>query len=157
MLSKKLIPSIIIAIGLASVMFVLSLNGLNIPEAVGQAAAKTVNAFVTNDPQHAVPVTGLVSCPPELVKHWDKIVFNVTNGLHSQQSHSPPHPAIVPGREYDIKVTDDPTTVADIRQKVVDKLNGFGYTDDELVGPVALASLGKILDVEYDIECNALP
>lgn len=56
----------------------------------------------------------LLTCPDSAIRHWDKIVFKITD----------PHVANalrVPAKsELDIKVLDDPTKVADLKLKVID-------------------------------------
>ena len=56
----------------------------------------------------------LLACPESAIRHWDKIVFMISD-------HNVANLLRVPAKsELDIKVLDDPTKVADLKQKVMD-------------------------------------
>lgn len=83
------------------------------------------------------PPSGI--CPNENVQHWDKIVFSIKNRNLAEKIN------LTADTELDIKVLDDPTKVADIKQKVLDFLKV----------PDAPRKSVVILDVEYAISCAA--
>ena len=103
-----------------------------------------------------------VQCP--VVTHWDKIVFKVPHLVQSFGKVASPSPSgLIPDRTYDIKVIDDPTSVADLNQKVHDFLVAKGYAiifpngngpNATPVDHLAPESI-KIVSVEYAIECGA--
>jgi hypothetical protein len=76
-------------------------------------------------------------CAPSNVQHWDKIVFII------QSSDLASRVKLPIGTELDIKVLDDPTTVADVKQKVLDFLKVPNESRDSI----------RIVSVEYDIIC----
>jgi hypothetical protein len=120
--------------------------GSNIFNSVEAQQLKSV--LVINDDAHPVPIVGTTPCPRENVQHWDKIVFEVGNDVVGDPAGGvvPPQP-LVPGRVYDIKVIDDPHTVADVTEKLIRFLQTQGYI---IVDPSVL----KITDVEYAIICT---
>jgi hypothetical protein len=78
-------------------------------------------------------------CPSTNVQHWDKIVFSITQpGL----APSLGYPANSP---LDIKVLDDPRSVADIKKKVLDFLR--------LPDNIDYRNAITIHDIEYAIVC----
>jgi len=85
-----------------------------------------------------------------LYDHWDKIIFHTTkNLLH------PAEPKIIADQPYDIKVLDDPFTVADLRLKTAEFLNSIGYAQKS--GFIVTPKLIIIDDVEYSNHCVILP
>lgn len=84
-------------------------RGTPLPRLLAAALACGIALPVLAQPQ-------LLTCPDSAIRHWDKIVFMISD---------PKVAAVlkVPVRsELDIKVLDDPTTVADLKQKVMDFL-----------------------------------
>lgn len=73
------------------------------------------------------------------VQHWDKIVFSIINPDLARKVN------LTANTELDIKVLDDPTKVADIKQKVLTFLN----VPKPLI-PVFRNSI-KIINVEYAV------
>jgi hypothetical protein len=84
-----------------------------------------------------------VVCPPENVQHWDKIVFSIKNSEIAREFN------VTARTPLDIKVLDDPNTVADIKLKVLDFLK---MPDDE-----KFRKSITIIDVEYATICAAVP
>jgi len=81
-----------------------------------------------------------------IIEHWDKIVFSSPSAIKK------PDQSIIPRNELlDIKVLDDPNSVADLRQKVVDFLNSHGFTRPN--GSPFAKHLIVIDEVEYAIIC----
>ena len=105
-----------------------------------------------------IPLQVLVTNPPPPqtceVQHWDKIVFRVTISIDQTIASNTP---ILLGRQYDIKVLDDPTTVADLSQKVSDFLNSKGYIEGGTNNDPVIPDFIQIVDVEYAIVCAPLP
>jgi hypothetical protein len=85
-------------------------------------------------------------CPPDLVQHWDKIVFSFS-GDPIIRPGEPNVSQLFPQREYDIKVIDLPNEVADLQNQITRKLVSLNYT-------VPTGTLFKIVDVEYAIVCT---
>src|SRR5207245_2494375 len=56
-------------------------------------------------------------CPPKNVQHWDKIVFSIMSPDLGNRVNLPV------SSELNIKVLDDPITVADLKQKLLTSLN----------------------------------
>ena len=82
--------------------------------------------------------SGNVTCPANNVQHWDKIIFTISPGLASSLG--------LPAESMlDIKVLDDPKTVADIEKKVLGFLN---QTDNSQNRDAIF-----VVDVEYAIIC----
>jgi hypothetical protein len=79
-------------------------------------------------------------CPTRNVQHWDKIVFKVINRDLAQSFH------LTPNTELDIKTQDDPTKVADVKQKVLNFLKA----------PYAPRDGIQIVNEDYAIIC-AMP
>ena len=88
-------------------------------------------------------------CPFENIEHWDKIAF-VPNVVITNLDTNVNPLTLEPSFAYDIKVLDDPNSVAFLEGKVVDKLNTLGYR-------VASSPVQKIdlfvFEVEYAIIC----
>lgn len=76
-------------------------------------------------------------CSEENIQHWDKIIFNVTDPAIARELN------VSANTELDIKVLDDPSEVADIKQKVLDFLKAPNENKSSI----------KIIDVEYAIVC----
>lgn len=76
-------------------------------------------------------------CPAKNVQHWDKIIFSIKSPELSQRLKIPAN------TELDIKVLDDPTKIADLKQKV------FNF----LRVPNETRSAIDIIDVRYAIIC----
>jgi hypothetical protein len=80
-------------------------------------------------------------CPtPNFVQHWDKIVFKILDqGLAKRHN-------LTANTELDIKVQDDPHSVADVKQKVLQFLNESNEFRNAI----------QIQDVQYALIC-AIP
>ncbi|MFI5423791.1 MAG: hypothetical protein ACHQXG_03275 [Nitrososphaerales archaeon] len=76
-------------------------------------------------------------CPESNVQHWDKIIFMIIDPELAKRVN------LTANTELDIKVLDDPHTVADIKHKVLDFLNQSNAS------PKAI----QIMQVEYAIIC----
>ena len=98
-------------------------------------------------------------CPAQNVVHYDKVTFhptliiadcgvpsgNPTELLTKDQFGN--------GPDYDIKVLDDPTKVADLNQKVTDKLNGLNYClPGGTAGDLTPINI-HVTDADYSIDC----
>jgi YVTN family beta-propeller protein len=77
-------------------------------------------------------------CSEDNVKHWDKIVFDITDPNIAKKLN------LTANTELDIKVLDDPKKVADIKQKVLDFLKVPNENKSSI----------QILDVEYAVICE---
>jgi hypothetical protein len=84
-----------------------------------------------------------VVCPETNVQHWDKIVFTIQDPNIAKRAN------VTANTPLDIKVLDDPHTVADIKQKVIQ----FLKLPDR---PEVRKSISVGL-VEYAIICAAAP
>ena len=82
---------------------------------------------------------GNVSCPSKNVQHWDKIVFSITNPRLASSVNQ------IPNTPLDIKVLDDPNSVADIKKKVLN----FLKVQDNPQNRNAIS----IFEIEYAIIC----
>lgn len=103
------------------------------------------SAVATNTP---LPAPQETAC-----KHWDKIVFEITDQKVASQYNQP---ASTP---LDIKVLDEITEVADLRQKVVYFLRDkAGLPNTPTTGDSNSKDVKaiKITDVEYAIECEPI-
>jgi len=103
-------------------------------------------------------ITSAGSCPPQNVIHWDKVIFHPTLNLADcgVPSGNPTelltHTAVA--TNYDIKILDDPTKVADVNQKVADFLNNLNYcTPGGMAGDITPINI-HVTDVDYRIVCT---
>jgi len=118
-------------------------------------AVAAVAGFIALEPttqvnaQTTVPVQTFCATP----QHWDKIVFTVplTVNWKATSPNSLPQPTLVVGRTYDIKVVDNPATVADINQKIFNFLSSNGYILTNATTPAKF----YIVQVDYAITCPA--
>ncbi len=98
-------------------------------------------------PLPALAQPQLLTCPDSAIRHWDKIVFMIRDDNLARVLRVPAK------SELDIKVLDDPTTVADLKQKVMDFLRPNA--------PANLADFRKhieIVSVAYAISgCVMMP
>ena len=104
------------------------------------AAFVTINGIshASTTPQKIYATdNALSSCPIKNVQHWDKIVFTIKSPQLAAKVKLPLN------SELDIKVRDDPTKVADLKQKVLDFLKV----------PTEPKSSIDILHVRYAIIC----
>ncbi len=83
------------------------------------------------------------------IQHWDKIIFTSSAAIFKQGE-----PTIAKNTMADIKVLDDPTTVANLPQKVVDFLAFNSYTRNG--GGGFHPSQITVIDVEYAIACVSI-
>lgn len=83
--------------------------------------------------------------PPPACKHWDKIVFKITDAALAGQFK------LIANDPYDIKVLDNPKKVADLKGKVLAFLYGPGTA-------YSLSDRTKvqIIDVEYALDCSLM-
>ncbi len=94
------------------------------------------NAQITNKPP-----TTTSPCPPaDQVQHWDKIIFVL-------QDNVPPALSNLMGHELDLKVADQPNTVVDLNQEIVQSLEA----QYPAVNPALIQSIKiKIIDDKYE-------
>ncbi len=87
------------------------------------------------------PPTTTSPCPPaDQVQHWDKIIFVL-------QDNVPPALSNLMGHELDLKVADQPNTVVDLNQEIVQSLEAQ-YPG---VNPALIQSIRiKIIDDKYE-------
>jgi hypothetical protein len=102
----------------------------------GTGTAGAIKEIIANCGE--APPTGI--CPNENVQHWDKIVFSIKNRDLAEKLN------LTANTELDIKVLYYPTSVADIKQKVLDFLNAPYCASRKSV---------VILDVKYAISYSA--
>jgi len=113
----------------------------------GDITGPTITALTT-------AISSAAICPAQNVVHWDKITFI---GNIEIQNFAGEQPEFISSQGlilYDIKVLDDPDKVADLNQKVIDKLNGLGY---RILGqPANMLSLIDVVvfEVDYAIICS---
>jgi hypothetical protein len=80
------------------------------------------------------------------VRHFDKIIFLIGEGLTAQNNEDQEAINALPtGTELDIKVRDNPGTVADLKAKVLTFLGAAVTADNR--------NLITITDVEYAVIC----
>ena len=109
------------------------------PWKVAVNAAKD-KVYVTNTYSNTVSVISAESpavCPTKNIQHWDKIVFKILSSDLAQRLN------LTAGTELDIKIQDDSSKVADIKQKV----------HDFLKVPDAPRNATEIIDVNYAVIC----
>lgn len=126
---------------IASILAVASVAGFIALGPTTQVNAQTVQ-----------PIQTFCAVP----QHWDKVVFTVPVAINwkATSPNSPPQPTLVVGRTYDIKVIDDPATVADINQKIFDFLQTHGYILTNATGsPIITPVKFHIVQVDYAITC----
>jgi len=91
--------------------------------------------------EHNGDVDGVSACPDWAIRHWDKIIFMIVNKEVAEYFGLPYR------SELDIKVLDDPESVADIKRKVWDFLTG----DPDSTPPADFRKFIRIIDVDYAI------
>ena len=99
------------------------------------------------------------SCPEENVQHWDKVIFHTI--IFIQQGdidfNTPQGKTeLVIDRPLDVKVLDDPNQLANLEDKVIQKLKTLGYSINNEEEPFIRDLLPNniiIEDVEYAIVC----
>lgn len=96
--------------------------------------SNTVSVISTTPSQQTVSSV----CPSENVKHWDKIVFSIKSPEIAKRLN------LSANTQLDIKVLDDPTKVADLKQKVLNFLHAGNVNRSNI----------EILDVGYAIICS---
>jgi hypothetical protein len=93
------------------------------------------------------------------VEHWDKIVFSISypTALSSTVPGTNFTNTPIPfNTELDIKVLDDPDTVADLREKVISFVCGEKLKNQcNTEGKRNLRRFIRIISVEYAIICGA--
>ncbi len=106
-------------------------------------------------------------CPPKYVRHWDKIIFKIYRTLPStvggQDMEDPDVrlvtealglPYVPGGMLFDIKVLDDPKSVAVLPWKVADFLLQQAPPGALLPPHDHLMRFIHIVDVDYAINCQ---
>ena len=83
----------------------------------------------------------IVIPPPSSCRHWDKIVFIITDRMMAERLQLPYRSPL------DIKVLDDPNSVADLKSKVYD------FLKMKNPGVSVTAGFIKVVSVSYAIEC----
>jgi hypothetical protein len=78
-------------------------------------------------------------CPAANVQHWDKIIFSINNTDLAKRLN------LTANTELDVKIMDDPNTVANIKQKLLEFLKVPNFSLESI----------NILDVEYSIVCSS--
>ena len=118
----------------------------------GDITGPTINAITT-------AISDAAICPQENIQHWDKIIFRPILNPGDLEFLSPPGQVeLIEDMEFDIKVLDDPNWIADIRAKVLQKLNAIGYEKNLLGEAVDISVLNiEIIDVDYAITCVEQP
>ncbi len=92
----------------------------------------------------------IVGGQPVLAAHADKIIFKLTANLLALNANDQAALNALPlNDELDIKVIDDPNTVADLKGKVLTFLRA--------VNNAANRQLVKIVDVDYAMVCPLIP
>jgi len=119
----------------------------------GDITGPTITALTT-------AISSAAICPAQNVVHYDKLTFHPT--LNIADCGVPPgNPTELltkdqfgNGPDYDIKVLDDPTKVADLNQKVADKLNGLNYClPGGQAGDLTPINI-HVTDADYRIVCD---
>jgi len=127
----------IASISIAAVLIVAILSFNPLPTNVAEAAG-------------APKQTG---CAPENVRHWDKIIFELTQSFETDTLGENP-PLLLDGLAYDIKVPDTVGVIADLHGIVAADLVSKGY--DSVSSTMAPEPNDIIIrDVEYAIFCIA--
>ena len=96
--------------------------------------------------QPAIVLCKVVNGQPVRAVHMDKIIFHITGELVAANQNDQPQLDAVPrNRRLDIKVLDDPRTIADLKAKVLTFLGAA----------VLPANLNTIVidDVDYAVVC----
>jgi len=155
-LNKKILLATmiaIIAVGVTSAYAVIDLKDDTTVTGnlavTGVITGPTISALTT-------AISSAAICPAQNVVHWDKITF--IGNIEIQNFANPiEQPEFISSTSlilYDIKVLDDPDKVADLNQKVIDKLNGLGY---RILGQPAnmLSPMDVVVfEVDYAIVCS---
>jgi len=119
----------------------------------GDITGPTITALTT-------AISSAAVCPLENTFHWDKIIFFPQ--IEMQNFEMPPLEPVMLSQllTYDIKVLDDPDSVAFLEGKLVAKLNDLGYgisgqpATKGMLNPLTDVA---ILDVDYAIICSEPP
>ena len=142
----------IAAIGVASAYAInLDLKADN--TVTGDITGPTITALTTS-------IASAPVCAPQDVVHYDKIIFHPTLNLADcgVPSGNPTElltQTMVLASNYDIKVLDDPDSVAFLEGKVADFLNNLNYCNPGgMAGDIIPINI-HVTDVEYRIVCNA--
>jgi len=141
----------IAAIGVASAYAInLDLKADN--TVTGDITGPTITALTTS-------ISSAPVCAPQDVVHYDKIIFHPTLNLADcgVPSGNPTelltHTQFIT-TNYDIKVLDDPDSVAFLEGKVADFLNNLNYcTPGGTAGDIIPINI-HVTDVDYRIVCK---
>jgi len=161
-MNKKILLTTIIAViavGVTSAYAVIDLKTDNTVTGdlavTGDITGPTITALTT-----AISSAGGV-CPAQNVVHYDKVIYHPTLNIADCGVPSGNPTELLTkdqfgnGPDYDIKVLDDPTKVADLNQKVADFLNNLNYcSPGGQAGDLTPANI-HVTDVDYRIVCNA--
>jgi len=103
-------------------------------------------------------ITTSASCPQENIQHWDKVIFSANMDDPFDEGFISPNgkTELDEFSVFDVKVLDDPNELADLREKVVQKLSSLGYQKNYFLEPFIrdLAETNiDIIDIEYSIIC----
>ncbi|HXV45503.1 MAG TPA: hypothetical protein VD736_02410 [Nitrososphaera sp.] len=141
----------LLALGIAATVALALTSFIASPHLWTNTFAQVSNLVFVENPNNN-PVR--TACPPNLIKHWDKIVFfwqgSANIDVIEGDAQHPNLPVISPNKLYDIKVLDKPTEVADLRFKIFQKIDELGYDMNWV-----LEEQFHIEDVEYAIVCQA--
>jgi len=135
----KMQLSVISALAVASVLFASQAFAVPPVDNIGKPANSTCKPRGKTDAAGAVMPSAI-----QPVLHFDKIIFAVTDKLLSQTDNTEDQARLdrIPrNTELDIKVLDDPRTVADLKGKV---LSFLGAQNNQQFYPAI-----RIIDVEY--------
>ena len=159
-MNKKILLTTIIAIiavGVTSAYAVIDLKTDN---------TVTGDLAVTGDitgPTNTALTTSIASapvCAPQDVVHYDKIIYHPTLNIADCGVPSGNPTELLTkdqfgnGPDYDIKVLDDPTKVADVNQKVADFINNLNYCSPGGQAGDLTAMDIHVTDVDYRIVCK---
>ena len=160
-MNKKILLTTIIAIIAVGVTSAYAAIDLKTDKTVtgdlavtGDLTGPTITALTT-----AISSAGGV-CAAQNVVHYDKVIFhpklNIADcGVPSgNPTELLTHDQFGNGPNYDIKVLDDPTKVADLNQKVVDFLNNLNYCSPGGQAGDLQPNNVFVLDVDYSIVCT---
>jgi len=129
------------------------------PISVSACVLYSAQTLAAVPPVDGKGVPAVATCAPTVsgtngaaVLHFDKIIFMITGKLVAANSSDQPALDKVPlNTELDIKVKDNPKTVADLKGKVLTFLGALPNSTAAL--PNQNRSFIQIIDVEYAVVC----
>jgi len=142
--------TVLVSVGISvSSAYAITITLAGDADVTGNLAVTGAITGSTIDGINAAIASGSAVCPSENIEHWDKIAFVPDVVITNLDQNV--NPLILEiGFAYDIKVLDDPNSVAFLEGKVVDKLNTLGYRTAG--APVQKIDL-FVFEVEYAIIC----